>query len=435
MSKRFPELTQHPLRALVVNELHARPFESLEGPLRATHWAMQGGDAELERSHVAGLCRQCGQPEPAPEANYHSVPLGSFHLRWERHTEFATYTVYCAGAPEHRNAPFADPAAATVPEGWIADLPGQLVACVHLTFDPREGSPRELEQILAIFGTDNVAGSTVADGAARVYTDFKPHADGYSRLLIQDLGLAPRRAGRLIQRLLEIETYRLMALLALPLARDATRELTQLDQALETITERITHSNQLDDEQALLAEISSLAARLERVTATNSFRLSAARAYHQLVNRRIDNLREQRLPELQGLGEFLERRFQPAMRTCESVEERQEALSRRVSRAANLLRTRVDIALEGQNRDLLASMNRRTHLQLRLQQTVEGLSVIVISYYSAGLLSYLLKGVRETGVSVNVNLAVGVAVPAIVLGVWLGMRAVRRRLLGKDHGH
>ncbi len=435
MTRQFPELQQHPSRQHVVNELHARPFESLKGPLRATHWAMQGGDPEREREHVANLCRQCGEPEPASDANYHSVPLGSFHLRWERHTEFATYTVYASGAAEHRNAPFADPAAAAVPERWIAGLPGQLVACVHLTFDARNEAPRELEQILAIFGTDNVAGSTVADGAARVYTDFKPHADGYSRVLIQDLGLAPRRAGRLIQRLLEIETYRLMALLALPLAREATRNLTLLDQSLETITERITHSNELDDEQALLAEISSLAARLERVTATNSFRLSAARAYHQLVSRRIDNLREERLPELQTLGEFLERRFQPAMRTCESVEERQEALSRRVSRAANLLRTRVDIALEGQNRDLLASMNRRTDLQLRLQQTVEGLSVIVISYYSAGLLAYMTRGLNEAGIPVNVNLTVGAAVPFIVLGVWLGMRRMRRRLLGREHEH
>ncbi len=426
-------LASHPDREQIVNELHARPFESIHSPVRATHIALHGGDPEQERDHVAALCACYGEPGPAADDNYLSRDLGALRLRWERHTEFSTYTVFVSGSPAAPLRPFSDPALEAVPGDWLRQMPGHLVAAVHLTMERSPEARRDLQQITDIFGTDNVAGSLVADGSASLYTDFRPRPDGYSWILIEDQGLAPRRAGRLVQRLLEIETYRLMALLALPLARQATRQLSALDQQLETITERMTRSRGLDDEQRLLDRISTLSAGLERTVAANSFRLSAARAYHALVNRRIENLRESRLPELQTIGEFLERRFNPAMRTCESVGDRQEALSRRVSRAANLLRTRVDVALEAQNRDLLASMNRRTDLQLRLQQTVEGLSVVVLSYYGSGLLSYLYKGARAAGAPINVDLAMGLSIPVVVLAVWLGIRFMRRRLFGKDH--
>ncbi len=429
-----PKLPQHPHREQIVTELHARPFESIASPVRASHIAMHGGDPHLERLHVAALCQQHGSAGPADDSDYLSQDLGPYRLRWERHTEFSTYTFFAVGAPCDRSQPFADPALQAVPQDWLEALPGHLVAAAHLTLCDASETNGGPPDISAIFGHDHVAGSLVADGLASVYTDFRQQADGHTQVLIDDHGLAPRRAGRLIQRLLEIETYRLMALLALPLARDATRHLTQLDRDLESITQQMTESTGLEDEQRLLDRISALSANLERTVAANSFRLSAARAYHALVNRRIDTLREERLPELQTIAEFLQRRFNPAMRTCESVDDRQEVLSRRVSRAANLLRTRVDVALEAQNRDLLASMNRRTDLQLRLQQTVEGLSVVVLSYYGSGLLAYLYKGAHAAGAPINVDLAMGLSIPLVVLTVWLGIRFMRRRLFGKK-GH
>ncbi len=430
--KPYPALPNHPLRAQIVSELHARPFDSIESPIRATHLAMHGGDANLERAHVAALCQRYGLPGPISEATYLSEDLGPYRVRWERHTEFSTYTFFVPGAPADQSRPFADPALQRLPADWLEGLPGKLVAATHLTLCADAERERQIPTITAVFGHDNVAGSLVADGLAGVYTDFRQQPDGHTLLLIDDHGLAPRRAGRLVQRLLEIETYRLMALLALPLARAATLRLTELDTQLESITQEMTERGGLEDEQRLLDQISDLSAGLERTVAANSFRLSAARAYHALVNRRIDNLREERLPELQTIGEFLERRFSPAMRTCESVNNRQEALSRRVSRAANLLRTRVDVALEAQNRDLLASMNRRTDLQLRLQQTVEGLSVVVLSYYGSGLLAYLYKGAHAAGAPINVDLAMGLSIPVVVLSVWLGIRIMRRRLLRRD---
>lgn len=421
----------HPLRELVLAEVHARPFEILNAPLRVSHLALLGGTdaaaAAVERAHLAALCRTFNLAGPGPDSSHFSADFGDFRLRWERHQEFSTYTFYRRGSAR---AAFDEPAVAVVPPEWLWELPGELLAAVHLVLQPLDAAPAGLADIERVFGTDALAGSTVADGAAAVWSDFRPHDDGYCRFLVEDRSLAPRRAGRLVQRLLEIETYRLMALLAFPLAREAGPQLARMEAWLERLTERLTESVSIEDEQALLAELSELASQVERLNARTSFRLSAARAYHDLVSRRIENLREQRLGDLQTLGKFMERRLTPAMRTCESVSVRQDGLARRVARAANLLRTRVDVALEAQNRDLLASMNRRADMQLRLQQTVEGLSVVVLSYYTVGLLGYLAKAAKAAGLPVAVDLGVGLAVPAVVGGMWLSLRALRRRLHG-----
>ena len=114
------------------------------------------------------------------------------------------------------------------------------------------------------------------------------------------------------------------------------------------------------------------------------------------------------------------------MRTCRSIEERQANLSRKLARTTALLRSWVDLQLEQQNSELLQSMNRRAKLQLRLQQTVEGLSVAAVSYYVVGLVGYVAKAARDAGLPVNPSLATGIAVPIVVLVIWLLVRRIRR---------
>lgn len=419
---------EHPLRPAVLAEVHARPYESLQGPLRVSHLALvTGPDAALvrvEQQHLEALCRLYDIEPPLAEASHFSQDLGPFRLRWERHQEFSTYTFFRQGVAAD---PFQAPAIDLLPAAWLAELPGQLLVATHLVVE-REGAPaRTLATLEQCFFADSLAGSEVARGQARTFTDFQQHADGFTRFLVEDRGLAPRRAGRLVQRLLEVETYRLMALLAFPLARQIGPDMARLEQELEDLTSRIVHSRELSGDQALLQSLSELAARVEQLMAKSSFRFSAAQAYEQMINHRITRIRESSVHDLQTLGTFLERRLAPAMRTCASVAQRQEALARRVSRTANLLRTRVDVALEAQNRDLLSAMNKRTQLQLRLQETVEGLSVVVLSYYAIGLLGYLIKGANATGlVTLPVELGLGMAVP-VVLGIgWVVLRLLRR---------
>lgn len=414
----------HPLRYALSNEVHARPFAVLNAPVRGSHLALFTGETggEAERAHLADLCARHAVNPPAPDANHFSADFGAFRLKWERHTEFSTYTVFRHG---RFDAPFAKPAYALLPADWLDGLAGERVVAVHVALEARDAPARTPETLADEFVPETLCASLVGGGAAMTWTDFRIHQDGFGRILVRDISLDGRRAGRLVQRLLEVETYRNMALLALPVARDTAPRLTRVEHGLAEITARI---GDRAEERELLDRLTQLSAEIERLSASGNYRFSAAQAYYALAMARLGELREQRVEGFQTVSEFMDRRLAPAMRTCESVAQRQERLSARLMRAANLLRTRVDVALEGQNRDLLASMNRRARLQLRLQQTVEGLSVVAISYYLLGLIGYLARALAAAGVPLDIDLAVGVAVLPVAALVWYGVRRVRRRV-------
>ena len=423
----------HPQRRALTEELHARPFARLEAPLRATHLAMLSGEdaAETERAHVAALCRRYDQAPPGPGDTHYLIDLGRFRLRWERHTEFSTYTVYVrpSGASDDTGADiFAAPALDAVPQDWRDGLAGELLVGTHLVLEPRGRPQPDSDSLAEIFGTDNLAGSLVSSDSAAVFMDFRIHGDGFGRILVHDRSLRPRQAGRLIQRLLEIETYRAMALLALPVARRFGAELTLGRDRLTRIASEIKALEGLEDERSLLTDLTGLSAELESAAAPAVYRFGATRAYYALVRGRVEELRETRLEGLQTIRAFLDRRLAPAMRTCEAVGERMAGLSERISRTGNLLRTRVDVQLEAQNSALLRSMNRRARLQLRLQKTVEGLSVAAISYYLVGLLSYVLKSAEAAGAPLDPKLWTGISVPLVVAVLAFGVWRLRRRL-------
>jgi uncharacterized membrane-anchored protein len=269
-----------------------------------------------------------------------------------------------------------------------------------------------------------IVGSRVTNGG-EVWTDFQIQPDGFSRFLIFDVDLREKQAGRLIQRVLEIDTYRMMAMLAFPRAwelssalRDIETELAQLTQALIAGDEK--------KEQDLLRQLLELSSRLEALAVANNFRFSATEAYDKIIQTRISELREMRIEGVPTIGEFMQRRLLPAMDTCRSVRQRMETLAQRIGRTNDLLRTRIGITQEQQNRAILESMNRRAELQLRLQQAVEGLSVAAISYYLIGLANYALKGLKAAGVGLNVELSTGLLIPVLLAGVWWGIRRLRQ---------
>ncbi|MFL5333193.1 MAG: DUF3422 family protein [Geminicoccaceae bacterium] len=280
------------------------------------------------------------------------------------------------------------------------------------------------------FDGNPLVGAEVAGGAAVALSDFRIGAEGFSRLVLFDRSMAPRQAGRTVQRLLELDTYRVLALLALPLARETAPVLSRLELELAQITKKMTVAHEAD-EPVLLDRLTRLDAEIEGRESDTHFRFSAAGAYHGLVLQRIEELREGRIPGLQTFREFIERRLAPAMNTCNAIGARQEALSTRVARATQLLSTRVDITRERQNQAVLESMNRRAKLQLRLQQTVEGLSVVAITYYLVSLVGYGAKGLEKFGVPIEPNLATAVCIPIVAVLLALGIGRVRRSVMRK----
>ena len=289
---------------------------------------------------------------------------------------------------------------------------------------------RQQEEKLALdrlFDRASLAVAENSEGDALFATDFQPDPSGFVRILVLDRGLGPERAGALAQRIVELETYRTLALLGLPEAQRLTPSINRIEKRLAEVTEEMRRTDKLIDNHRLLDELTAAAAELEAGAAASLFRFGASRAYNEIVQLRLATIGERKVEGLPTWSSFLARRMAPALRTCTTTEVRQTDLSEKLARAANLLRTRVDVELERQNRDLLKSMNERTRLQLRLQTTVEGLSVAAVSYYVVGLFGYLMKGAQDEGVAVNVSLATALFVPVAVLAIWLVVRRIRRK--------
>jgi len=417
----------HPLRQSLNDEVHARAAEALHSPCRLSYLACLADDAgrEASRRAVQSLAATRSAPPPTGDANHLAADFGAFRLIWERHTEFWRITVL---APMAGADPFAPTALSLLPEDWIAGLPGQLIVAAHVALVRAGPGPVDVDALARRdFAGHILMGAQIAGGAAIALTDFRVQEDGFSRFWVEDHHLSPPQAGRTVQRLLEIETYRTLALLALPEARRVSPGLQALEQRLTSINTALVNAEEAD-EPVLLDQLTDLAAEVENLDTATRYRFSAATAYWSLVQRRIGELREERIEGLQTLQEFIERRVAPGLETCRSVAARQEGLGARVARATQLLSTRVEITRERQNTELLAAMNRRAALQLRLQETVEGLSLAAITYYFAGLIGYLAKGGAAFGLPMNADRWTGVAVPVVAaLGV-LALQRARRRL-------
>ncbi|MFD2181924.1 DUF3422 family protein [Rhodoplanes azumiensis] len=419
----------HAQRFALSDEVHARPPEALTTPSRVSYLALVSPweDRELEWQGVCDLARRFGATAPFPGANHYSGQLGDFRLVWERHGEFARYTFIASGLGGSED-PFAEPAIALAPASWVAARPGQVIVAAHAAVMKADNGPVDPDTVSAtLFRGNALVGGPVSDRAAVAFTDLRIHADGFGRFVVQDRHMTPLQAGRVVQRLLEIETYRMMALLALPVARELAPFLGDREKELAQVTDALVAAGEAD-EPVLLERLTRLEAEIESREAANLFRFGAALAYHDLVQRRITELREERIQGIQTLREFMDRRLVPAMNTCKAVSERQQSLSDRVARVTQLLSTRVDITRERQNRAVLESMNRRAKLQLQLQSTVEGLSVAAVTYYVVGLIGYLAKGAYTAGFPVSPEIAMGASIPFVAGAVWAGLRGFRKRV-------
>ncbi|MES2425192.1 MAG: DUF3422 domain-containing protein [Pseudomonadota bacterium] len=423
-------LQNHPQRQALHNEIHARPPEPVTPPLAITQIVMLADPAQRDasRAHLAELLRNHHLAPPDAHTNHLRIDLGAFRLRWELHTEFVSYTFMRPLSGD----PFGEAGCSTaldvVPRDWQGGLPGQNISSMHLwVLNSRDFGNQSLVQ-RGVLHDDTLVASTVADGHGEVYTDFAIHADGFSRMVLLVGSIAPRRLGRLVQQLTEIETYRMAALLALPVAREATAALGGAERELAQLADAIRTANR-SEEPALLDRLTRLAGQVEGQYASTHSRFSASSAYFELVDRRISDIAESRLAGMQTIREFMQRRLSPAVSTCEWAVRRQQSLSERVSRISNLLRTRVEIEQQVASQELLATMNTRQDLQLKMQSTVEGLSVAAITYYIVGLVAYVAKGAEKFGWPMAPELTAAIAIPVVGFAVWWSLRRLHNRLL------
>lgn len=423
-------ITDHPLRYALANELHARPFAALSAPCHAAYLAIKqpqdaaSRDRAQDRAHLIELLDRFGAQHPQPDATHYFGALGRYHLKWECHTEFVTYTIFADGVADR---PF-DPAAFEVfPDDWLEKLPGQRVTSALIRIEHQKASDEEIVQHFQDwFVPESLACSWVLDRSAIMASDFRIDSAGHMRFA---LFVAPttgrRRIGRVVQRICEIEIYKAMSMLGFERARNMSGRMGDIDAKLLSLVGEMGAEERPADET--LHELLQISGELEDMLAQSAFRFSATGAYEALVHQRIEVLREERFGGRQTFREFMMRRFDPAMRTVKSTERRLNAMSERAIRAGDLLRTRVDVERSAQNQELLTSMDRRSDLQLRLQRTVEGLSVVAISYYALNLVLYVLAPVEKLA-HIEKYWMTAVVTPLVVLAVWGMLRRIQKAM-------
>jgi uncharacterized membrane-anchored protein len=421
----------HPLKESLVNELHNRPFPVVQLPAQVSSLVfLHSGDRQLELDKLTDLANLYNVSAPSANADCYYQSFATFDLRWEFHNEFSTYTVI---RQNHDEQALCTDMFSLVDHDWANSLEGQVIAANHIDLRPAATAPATREALDQQFDAQRLVGGKIYEGAATIWTSVQAQDDGFIRTLVIDEGINSSQAGRVLRNLLEIAAYRSMTLLALPIARELMPVVRQLERQLVETNEKLNDLASLEDEQNLMNELIAEATQLEKLVADHNFRFSATEAYFNLTESRLDMLREQKMPGIRTLKQFHARRFIPAFNTCMSVVKRKENLSKRISRTSELLHLRLQLSLEAQNQRLLASMDKRSEVQLRLQQTVEGLSVVAMTYYSMKLIEFLAKPIAiESYIPISEGTLLALITPLVFVGALLVISRIRRKLHRKD---
>ncbi len=430
------------------DELHARPYIKLSNNLRVFHFAYLIKENDDKKSWIY-LDKFLGkinfQSLPKQASKYWVAEGKDLIIRYECHTEFISLTLIYPNKIENKNKNkpnlFDENFLRLLPTEFLKNFPGEHFLSTWIEMVPSNYSFKPID-IEKYFYHDNFAGSNVAEDGANVFMSFKSDrtnflSSGFRRVFIQNKNLRTRRTGRLLQRIVELETYQVLSLLGLPQVRQESLNLSNLEKQITKITKSVskTAKKNLDkksitypDYQQDLNELSYVVAKIEEIDSSTNYRLSATAAYYKLVEQRITDLREDRLVSFQTNNEFLSRRLQPAIRTSEAFSRRLESLATRAQRADNLVRTQIEMGVQIQNKDLLESMELRARAQLRLQETVESLSIVAITYYIVGLLSTLVDPINFDKFLISKTVFLALCVPIILILIWFIAKMVRKKI-------
>lgn len=372
---------------------------------------------------MINLLDRFGAQHPTPGATHYSAEIGKHKLKWESHTEFVTYTIFGEGVAER---PFDAATFAVFPEDWLAAPPGTRVTSALIRIEVADGDDGIIDKVRDWFVPESLAISRVVENDLVVAGDFRIDHGGHMRFAVfARPNVGDRRVGRIVQRLCEIETYQAMSMLGLSRIRSLGPKMAAFDKTLTGLLEDMRGATV--DPAEVLQSLLEVSAEIENTIAQASFRFGATGAYEAIVNQRIAVLREERFSGRQTFSEFMMRWFDLAMHTVKSTQERLQTMSDRALRAGDLLRTRVDVERSAQNQKLLISMDRRADLQLRLQRTVEGLSVVAISYYAVNLVLNM-TGPLEDAFGISKVATAAVATPIVLGLVWMMVNRIRKHV-------
>lgn len=484
-------IVNHPTRFEAASILHARPWNRLEVPslvsaITCTHKTVELVDGvecplahprgatrnpavayDADYDHLASLCEHFGATPPTRGTSFHSCHLTpSLALRWERHAEAQTYQFTRCGDLDEAalDAPFdaANVAVAAVPAAWVASVPGAVICATHLavtdetvggsskaTFsaaapaeeDDRakhEASAAIIEDLRRLFGSsenDVITGCELEKGRFRCFSDWRSHGDGFNRVVIRHQrddarAFVRTSAGKAAQRMIELDKYRMLALMAMPFAQGLGRRVDALNEELKDVAESVDAMDGEDEDgkRDLLGRLTRLAVTGQRLSAIAHDRFNASNAYASIVEDRLEYMRAGRIAGVPSVNTFLDAAMKPALRTFNATQRRLDKVAMSSQLTAEIIRTRLTLEQHAQSNENLRELKKTSSTQLMMQHNVEGLSAVAITYYSLGVLGYLLKAASATPYAppVPTELALGGAIPIIWGAVTVAISRMKR---------
>jgi len=410
-------LTDHPYRAAIMAEVHARPVEIIDDYCRLRRLVVvmpaQAGSMMGAFARFSEFCVAAGVDVPDQSSRQHSFNTATRHVTWEFHTEFVTVTWRTASEDM---------------ENWPTDIgletlsDGQLLGAMRLDVIADKTIP---DHLVPGFNLASLCLADVENGKAQVATDFVTDADHYTRFELAAGGLSVLRRSIIVRRILEIETYRSMALLGLPLARSSNAELRTVEIELTELVEGLSEATTAETVQAALTQLHALSVRSGQLSERLGYRFAAGHAYGDVLRMRLAGIRENSTTRGSTLTHYIGNRVDPGLATCAAMEKRLAVLSEKIERAIGMLNVRIGVDMQVQNAAVLDSIARTGRSQFLLQRTVEGLSTIAISYYLLGIVGYALAGPLEM-LHWQKTMTLSIAAPIVLLVVWLMVRAIRK---------
>ena len=442
----------HPLRTVLHEEVHARPPVALWPRDRILNQAflLKGSDRQEQVDWVNAISKQTNQSiDPNHGQTFRIIELRPAPqrviIKWELHGEFSSISAIVQQEQLITVAPIKSRVRL---ESEVNELLSKLsikpmheagglrISAIDIAFEDR-ALFMAADEVAHLFSGNTLIGSTILNSKkAQLWTDLQVNEDGYISFLVPHAGMGSRQAGRVARRITEVEIYRMASMLAFPVAKSLSAPLRNAEAELSELSKEISMAQSQENvathqDGEFLERISTLASKIEEWISEHGLRFTAAEAYSQLAGKNLEELTEAPLPGVQTLSEFMERRFAPAMSTCSWTQRRLRELSDRISRTTQILRTRIEFVNESQTQELLASMDRRAKIQLRLQETVEGVSVLVLTYYAVSLIIYMAKGVKELGLMVPAELIGGVSAPIIAYAIY-ALNKLRKKKYKSD---
>jgi uncharacterized membrane-anchored protein len=419
------------LRRNLSDELHARAFNNFSGAGRFVRFVyLIDGNTEALIQYVNAFLSAEGHTLIPAGSKFATFSLDEYSLEYERHTEFVSISFIQKTDALDTGLLSAsyDESKVPLPLEWARRAPMSLFHAIWLEIGGKSPVGLTEQNMLDLMEARAVAANQFSDGAAEVYFAFDIDKAGFSRVALYNSSMTASRLGRAVQRIVELETYRLLALLGFATVREHESKLDAIAKRVGVLTNELGDQiNQPESHvESMLSNLSTQAADLEGIYSNASYRMAATKAYDSIVLNRLEGLRVSRVEGFQGVKGFLNRRMLPAIDSCRAFSERLRRLSERISRAGDLLQTQTEMIIQRQNRDLLISMNSRAKAQLRLQQTVEGLSIAAVTYYGAGLVGFLGMSLPLDSWGIDLVTIKAVSIPVIASFVWLTIRRVKQ---------